>query len=189
MADEVAISCISKNSYKLTAEAVEFACQQLALRIPAQTIAEEIKDRFDIDISHQAISQKLKSKRWVPIIDRYREEFQKSVEHIDAADKAHRLAVCSKMIRAGLRGHDVTITLPGGTIKSYTEHNYLIAAKGVELAQKELGITGGSGGSTVNVGVNVQIGKEELAKRQAENLRRGMEQYGLLPVDRMVSEN
>jgi hypothetical protein len=88
----------------------------LVERQSTTTIQEQLKEKYEIDVSRMAVWRFSQSKKWKPIIERGKIELAKHISKIPCANKEIRLLNFQKVIEEGLKWSLKTITKDGDEI-------------------------------------------------------------------------
>lgn len=120
--------------HRLTNEERLKVIQWLVELKSSNRIKELIKEQFGKDISRKSIWQYRYSKRWKPLIDKVRIEFERNLAKIPIANKADRLRYLQKVVDEGLKWSLKNITKDGNEIY---ELKLGAVTKAIEAAKEE----------------------------------------------------
>lgn len=95
-------------------------------------IQEQLKEKYEIDVSRMAVWRFSQSKKWKPIIERGRIELAKHISKIPCANKEIRLLNYQKVIDEGFKWCLKTITKDGDEIYELKLGAVTEALKGVK---------------------------------------------------------
>lgn len=85
-------------------------CLWIALNKTTTQIRDLLKDRYEIEMSHQNINNRYrKGKKWQPIITYLRTRYLRNISRIPIADKVHRLTLLNEAAEEALTYHTKSI--------------------------------------------------------------------------------
>lgn len=150
---------ISDIEKRLTNEERLKVIQWLVELKSSNCIQELIKEEFKKDISRKSIWQYRYSRKWKPVIDRIRIQFERNLAKIPIANKSDRLRYLQKIIDEGLKWSLKTITKDGDEIY---ELKLGAATEAIKAAKEEVE-PAKQGGSHIQLTINLT--PEERSER------------------------